>query len=297
MNGSLICNIKPAKNEPALLDRPFANRTVFITQQLICKREDRTILAIPYPTSVHLPSREVEPEMPWNKFEYRSKLAVFVGSSFVNKNRDKIKEISSNDTRCEYVKTRRDKRFNASSSIHHYSNSVFCPRVAGNGRARKGFDDAITSGCIPVLFWGKSSHEMGNDGTRAFWPFADQIDYFNLTVSFNLKEALYEGKLIQVLDEIPEQRVKELQANIAKVARSLQYSVFDDEMDVFHTIMRMLFKLKQSSICPKYSIDASMTHCFSPLIGVPMNSSAFPSRTQIPWLDRWLDTSRNRKLL
>jgi len=268
-----------------------------MTQQLACNREDRTILAIPYPSSVHLPSPEAESEMPWNKFENRSELAVFIGTAKVNRNRQRLKNIFANDTRCEFLSAPRNKRFNSSSSIDHYSDSIFCPHVAGNGWARKGFVDAVTTGCIPVLFWGKATHEMGNDGTRSFWPFGDQIDYFNMTVSLDLDEALHQGKSIQMLDAIPEQRIRQLQENLALVARKLQFSVFDDPNDVFHTILRMLFKLKTSSTCSEYTMDRSMTHCFSPRIGVPMNSSAIPPQGEVPWLDRWLNKTRKRGTL
>ena len=110
-------------------------------------------------------------------------------------------------------------------------NSVFCLQPPGDTATRKSFYDSIISGCIPVLF------ELPYIPTRVTYPFDTKIDYSKFTVMIPANKTFTE-----VLDPYRHDTdaVKQLQKNLARVAKYLQYndiSTQDVDVDAFHLLL------------------------------------------------------------
>ena len=108
---------------------------------------------------------------------------------------------------------------------------MFCLQPPGDTATRKSFYDSIISGCIPVLF------ELSYIPTRVTYPFDTKIDYSKFTVMIPANKTFTE-----VLDPYRHDTdaVKQLQKNLARVAKYLQYndiSTPDVDVDAFHLIL------------------------------------------------------------
>lgn len=262
-----------------LLARPVTKNAIILTRE---RRDcgdyviDPAILDVPFPTSVHMPS--LSAKMPWDYTGgTRKYLAVFRGSEYMNPNRQSLREILENDPRCVFeLASRKKAKRNITASHNIYSQSVFCPHLAGDSWARKGLYDTITNGCIPVLFWGQPKWEMGMRGPRAFLPFADQIDWFSVTVSLPLKSALHHEHLLEMLESIDGSKVREMQRNLARVARKMQYSLFEDDHDAFSMTMDGLSRMLKSSRC-KQERRELLVQCFPRDFGLPLSFDTVPN--------------------
>eukprot|EP00746_Dinoflagellata_sp_MGD_P153906 gnl/MRDRNA2_/MRDRNA2_84519_c0_seq1.p1 gnl/MRDRNA2_/MRDRNA2_84519_c0~~gnl/MRDRNA2_/MRDRNA2_84519_c0_seq1.p1 ORF type:complete len:459 (+),score=91.64 gnl/MRDRNA2_/MRDRNA2_84519_c0_seq1:103-1479(+) len=106
----------------------------------------------------------------------------------------------------------------------------FCLEPPGDSPYRKSISESILAGCIPVMFsrqtdimapwhWGP-----WKDDSRVFIPAQD----------------LYSGKvdLKEVLESIPEERIKHMQKTIAENAQRMQYSLDDVPGDAVEVILR-----------------------------------------------------------
>lgn len=277
------------KGANRLLSRPVSKRTVYFTQQLevfIQKDKSALVLPVPFQTSVHLPRAQSEPEMPWNANGRRPNLMAFYGTLHMSDERKRLVKAMKNCTDCIRGFATRIRKPNVSEIHDLYANSTFCPHLAGDRWSRKAFLDSIMAGCIPVLFWGKSKRELGNCGNYAFWSFADEIDYFSMTISLPLKEALEDGNVVQMLRNISTIEILERQRNIARNARKLQYSIFNDESDAFQMSMRMLGKFTQRSRCKSYNTTFPIPHCTPRNLNTPRPSKYMP-RGKIAFFDNW----------
>ena len=110
-------------------------------------------------------------------------------------------------------------------------NSIFCLQPPGDSETRKSFYDSIVSGCIPVFF------ELPYIPTRVTYPFDTKIDYSKFTVKIPANKTITE-----MLDPYRHDvdAVKQLQRNLARVAKYLQYndiSTPDVDGDAFHLLM------------------------------------------------------------
>ena len=110
-------------------------------------------------------------------------------------------------------------------------NSVFCLQPHGDTATRKSLYGSIISGCIPVLF------QLSYIPTRVTYPVDAKIDYSKFTVMIPTSKTFTE-----VLDPYRHDTdaVKQLQKNLARVAKYLQYndiSTPDIDVDAFHLLL------------------------------------------------------------
>ena len=115
--------------------------------------------------------------------------------------------------------------------VEWMQNSVFCLQPPGDTATRKSFYDSIITGCIPVLF------ELPYIPTHVTYPFDTKIDYSKFTVMIPANKTF-----IEVLDpyRYDTDAVKQLQKNLARVAKYLQYNditTADVDVDAFHLLL------------------------------------------------------------
>ena len=101
----------------------------------------------------------------------------------------------------------------AASVSAAYANAVFCLQPWGNTATRKGFWDALSVGCVNVVFT-----EVGWNGTDVW--FGDHREW---SVQVPL-QYVREGAVLRYLRSIPSTRVARLQANVLAARHRLQYS-------------------------------------------------------------------------
>ncbi|XP_074646795.1 uncharacterized protein LOC141902800 [Tubulanus polymorphus] len=96
--------------------------------------------------------------------------------------------------------------------------SKFCLQPPGDSPTRKSFYDSLLSGCIPVVF---------ESGVK--YPFDDVLNYAGFTVFVDGSSITRRREdVVATLKNIPESRVRRLQTNAQRVARYLQYGLYDD---------------------------------------------------------------------
>ena len=103
---------------------------------------------------------------------------------------------------------------NGTESLAAYGDARFCVQPVGDSATRKGFWDALSVGCINVLF-----HELGWNGTDSF------SDHREWTVTLPLAEVTRRGGVIDLLRAIPESQIARLQAAALNARRKAQYLV------------------------------------------------------------------------
>ncbi|KAL4225989.1 hypothetical protein ACF0H5_013976 [Mactra antiquata] len=109
-------------------------------------------------------------------------------------------------------------------------NSIFCLQPPGDSPTRKSTYDSILSGCIPVFF-------SERDPVR--YPFQKYLNYDTFSYTIDTK-LLHDKNVYTILKEIPERKVKELHANLLKVAKWFQYSVPDGDIQWSDDAMTLL---------------------------------------------------------
>ncbi|XP_019631541.1 PREDICTED: probable xyloglucan galactosyltransferase GT14, partial [Branchiostoma belcheri] len=94
--------------------------------------------------------------------------------------------------------------------------SVFCVQPPGDSPTRKSFYDAVACGCVPVTF--TLDHPVR-------YPFDKVLNYSEFTVSIDGTDVTERNSsILDILRNIPPERIKLLQDNLRKVAPLLQYS-------------------------------------------------------------------------
>ncbi|GAA5841185.1 hypothetical protein JCM3766R1_001697 [Sporobolomyces carnicolor] len=106
----------------------------------------------------------------------------------------------------------------------HMTESTFCPMPAGDSPTRRAFFEAVLLGCIPVVF---RQHAYGR-----LLPSSPEInDVSKYTVFVPENDLIFERRptLIERLESIPVERVKEMQRHLHQIAPKLQWSIPDEE--------------------------------------------------------------------
>ena len=111
---------------------------------------------------------------------------------------------------------------------------MFCLQPPGDTATRKSFYDSVISGYIPVLF------ELPYIPTHATYPFETKIDYSNFTVMIPANKTF-----TNILDPYRHDTdaVKQLQKNLARVAKYLQYNDIttpDVDVDAFQLLLHQV---------------------------------------------------------
>ena len=110
----------------------------------------------------------------------------------------------------------------ASQAVELYARSTFCLQPPGDTIVRTGIVDALSVGCIPVLF-----HPAQAALWTHFWDSSKASVLFDWTVrnrtwtSADDKAAAEE--VLRVLMEMPQARVKALQRGVVEAARTTHY--------------------------------------------------------------------------
>ena len=92
--------------------------------------------------------------------------------------------------------------------------SVFCLQPPGDSPTRKSHYDAIVSGCIPVLF---------REDKHVRYPFEDKLRLSDFTVTLERHTVNSSTPILEQLQLIKSSKIIQLQKNLMKVIRSLQY--------------------------------------------------------------------------
>ncbi|KAL3831749.1 hypothetical protein ACJMK2_023463 [Sinanodonta woodiana] len=105
-------------------------------------------------------------------------------------------------------------------------NSVFCLQPGGLTPSRKSIYDSIQSGCIPVLF---------KDSRPIILAFPDKIPYTDFTVTIPQEHVVANTtSVLSYLKAISRTRISQMQLNMRKVQKLLQYSVMDGVVRTEH---------------------------------------------------------------
>ncbi len=136
----------------------------------------------------------------------------------------------------------------SNSSTHNsrsidYRKSVFCLNPPGDSMVRKGTCDSLVYGCIPVF----SRVESFN---KPYYCREGEVDHIGVLVDDK-------KPLLPQLLQIPPEKVRQMQLNIARLGRSLQFSELTFvqqkyqrgalEFDAFEVAMSTMFKLAESN--------------------------------------------------
>ncbi|WAR25669.1 GT16-like protein [Mya arenaria] len=107
------------------------------------------------------------------------------------------------------------------TTIPWMRHSKYCLQPPGDSPTRKSIYDSILSGCIPILFKGKTT-----------LPFEKYLDY--TTFSYIIKETVITRNnktVMEIVNGIPEHVTNALHKNLLKVAKWFQYSLPGPDME------------------------------------------------------------------
>ncbi len=124
-----------------------------------------------------------------------------------------------------------------------YQKSVFCLNPPGDSWIRKGTYDSLVYGCIPVFSHAESFN-------KPYYCKEGEVDHIGVLVDDK-------KPLLPQLLQIPPEKVRQMQLNIARLGRSLQFSELTFvrqkydlrgllELDAFEVAMSTMFKLAES---------------------------------------------------
>ena len=196
------------------------------TKTSIKGRSRKYWYAVPYPSSFHW--HENIKTLPWEVDGERHLLALFIGSLKTSQpNSNHLRRILNShcqEPECKWVKTAHA----CSGVIKQQDNmlllrkSIFCPAPTGDSITRKSIFDSLVAGCIPVLFSRASISQY-------MWHVPEsQID--SISIYIPLADIVNDGKnFIDVLKSVPADTVKSLQANIRRIAPTLQYAIVPEK--------------------------------------------------------------------
>jgi hypothetical protein len=112
--------------------------------------------------------------------------------------------------------------------------SVFCLEPPGFGQHRKSQVDALTLGCIPVLFTTEAT-------ARSLWPHHWGGWRKNSSVTLDPQRVLNGGlDVLEHLRAIPAERVRHMQRTIAQNAHRMHYGLDDTPGDALELLLRAL---------------------------------------------------------
>ena len=202
------------------------------------------LFSIPYPSSIHWsPSAERSGAVPpWSLNHRRGArpwLMLFLGQFGHGDEavRSELRKlcVRRHPTLCQVQ--RYDPRKAGSEVLNHMRNATFCLQPGGDTPARKSLVDAITLGCIPVLF------SRMQDEFMPWWSWHSWRDRGRVLVN---RSDFLRGKinLPEYLSEIAADpvRIGEMQATLERHARSMQVSTEDDPDDALSVILSRVLR-------------------------------------------------------
>lgn len=130
---------------------------------------------------------------------------------------------------------------NARDAVDLYRRSVFCLQPPGDSFARPGIVDAVSVGCIPVLF---------HQAQAELWPWHWDASEAAVTYDWADPSQRSGEAVMKSLLALPEQRVQALQRGLARAASRLVYrgesgasaSAETEGNDAFETLVRGLLQ-------------------------------------------------------
>ena len=137
----------------------------------------------------------------------------------------------------------------ARSAIELYSRSTFCLQPPGDTIVRTGIVDAISVGCIPVVFHPAQAtlwpqHWSANAGMLFDWTGGAVVDFSHSAPA--AAGAANATEVLRKLIDMPAARVRELQARVLEAARRVHYrgelgrADVPDAIDVLVDVLRSL---------------------------------------------------------
>ena len=186
------------------------------------------VFSIPYPSSVHW-STSLDPHVaPWARRGARPTLMLFLGSTehgdVAVRHRIKAQcEGLSDRSACTLVS------YDSAESVRLMANATFCLQPGGDSPVRKSLTDAITHGCIPVLF---SPFQDAFLPWWRGWQDARVLIPRGMFVSDRVDLRAFLAEI--AADPV---RLSSLQSALERHARSLQISVDDDPSDALGVIL------------------------------------------------------------
>lgn len=192
----------------------------------------KTIVA-PYPSYVHYNDSTTNLFIPRSSTLITRDIFIFLAAGHRRSNpiRAKLMDKFTIKTTMDYDKFRQQTSMQNASRVflitdecqgnHKYTtipwmmHSVFCLQPPGDSPTRKSFYDAIQCGCIPVLF---------RDIQPVSYPFERVLDYSSFTYTLSYMDIMA-GEVDNRLNKLPLNLIGQLQRNVRKVARPLQYSI------------------------------------------------------------------------
>lgn len=180
-------------------------------------------IPVPYPSAFHFHENIVT--LPWSYTPHRDILSLFIGSTFTmnvaaNAFRKILKSHCDTHQSCHWydVKHSCNAVVNASDIMLEYRRAKFCLCPPGDTITRKSLFDALTSGCVPVIFAKASLSQY-------FWHLT-RDDIESISVFLSVREVSSKKfNFLKILERISPQLLLQKQLAIAKVAPRLQYSV------------------------------------------------------------------------
>jgi xyloglucan galactosyltransferase MUR3 len=197
-------------------------------------------LHLAYPSCVHLRASD---EPPWQASAANRSVLISFGASMngspsANKLRVKLREkcISYGPSLCELVSTHNmmgeagvlDRAYSAKRR------ATFCLEPPGFGPERKSMADALTLGCIPVLF--------EPDEEPYLWPYQWNSSWKAKSRVLLDGEQVLSGRVdvLQALRAIPNEQVARMQAAIAANVHAMHYGYDDIPGDAFDLALRAI---------------------------------------------------------
>jgi len=202
------------------------------------------VYPIPYPSVYHysldlgIPSR-----FPWSPHTHpRPWLVAYISSPKSELRKVLTKQCQAWPNLCNAGSAEFKDKTWMQDFLDVYNHSVFCLQPPGDTPTRKGIFDSIAIGCIPVLF---SPHSAEKQYT---WHLPNIGDYSIYIPQSNVLERGLD--VFHTLASIPDNKVKNMQDALSKVAFRTQYAMDDppEELgdDAVEVILKSLMEKKNA---------------------------------------------------
>ena len=177
---------------------------------------DDRVISVPFPSSVHWSAAGCSNgRAPWQRFSDRPIRIQYIGQAHGL-------QASLREQLLISCKSLKKPRCSALTEFEHEivvvkQRAIFCLEPEGDNPFRKSIFDSITSGCIPVFF----SHDTDSTSAWHWGTFRNESRVLLSASEFMSATARGEHGLQALLD-MPESRIRAMQASIAKDAHRLQ---------------------------------------------------------------------------
>lgn len=193
-----------------------------------------------YPSAVHLRRSDAPPPWSANRSQ-RSVLVMFGGSTYGHALSRKLRSAlveqcrAHGPTVCELVHA--ESMAGEGAIVHALAakrRARFCLEPPGFGDERKAIADALSLGCIPVLFMPATDAYLWQHNWPDAWKARSMVQLDAQQVISGAQDA------VRALERIPEQQVASMQQSIAQSVHTLHYAFDDVPGDAFYVFLRVL---------------------------------------------------------